>query len=522
MPSLACQGSEWAVVAGPPRVCLDDRTSEGGLAVESFNDLWRSVLLISAVAASFVVYTLIIASVGFVSTRYSKATTADFLVADRGLGAWVAGLSAAASAESGWVTLGLVGFAFQTGIAAFWVVPGTVAAFLFNWFVLAPRLRRHAAQHNCLTLPDVLASTFDGRIAKAIRSVAAVIILVMLVAYAAAQFNAAGKMFSASFGWSYVSSVFVGVAFVFVYTLVGGFRAVAWTDVLQSIVMLATVVIVPLMLVHLHGGWSDCWEQLSVEDNKLTHPTAGKGGAALIGFFALWFGIPLGNPGQPHVLLRMMAAKDDKAIYRAGVISSLWVTVVFSGAVLLGIMARIHFGALEDPENALPHLARDGSLFPGFVGGLILAGIFAAICSTADSQLLVAASAVSHDVCEKLCGWKLQPRRSVMLDRASVVCVTAIAALIALQEVRSVFRFVLDYGWAGLGAGFGPALIMCLLRTKTSARAILAGMIVGVAIAVVWRAGFPEWNQQVYCLVPAFFGSLLTIISVDRLPRPLS
>ena len=207
--------------------------------------------MFSMLAVSFILCTLVIAIVGLVSTRYAKATTADFLVADRGLGAWVAGLSAAASAESGWVTLGLVGFAFQTGIAAFWVVPGTVAAFLFNWFVLAPRLRRHAEKHDCLTLPDVLTSMFSGGIAKAIRLVAVVIILVMLIAYAAAQFNAAGKMFAASFGWSYASSVLIGVAFVLVYTLVGGFRAVAWTDVLQSIVMLATVIIVPLMLVRL-------------------------------------------------------------------------------------------------------------------------------------------------------------------------------------------------------------------------------------------------------------------------------
>ena len=267
----------------------------------------------------------------------------------------------------------------------------------------------------------------------------------------------------------------------------------------------------------LHGGWSACWQQLSADSNAaLTHPTAGKGGAALVGFFALWFGIPLGNPGQPHVLLRMMAAKDDQAVFRAGIISTLWVLLLFSGAVLLGIMARIHFGFLDDPEHSLPRLAQDGSLFPGFIGGFVLAGIFAAICSTADSQLLVAASAVSHDFGEKLCGWKLDSHRSVMLNRAAVICVTHIAATIALQEARSVFRFVLDYGWAGLGAGFGPALIMRLLGKHTTAAGILAGMMVGVAVAVVWRACLPEWNQQVYCLVPAFFASLVAIVGVSK------
>lgn len=491
----------------------------------------------STLAAAFLGYTIAIGLLGLVSSRFSRATKADFLIADRGLGAWVAGLSAAASAESGWVTLGLVGFAFNTGIAAFWVVPGTVAAFVFNWFVLAPRLRKQASQCQAITVTDVLVSPNHAELScdqpagrsggndsrdtavLLIRLVSIAVIVTMLVAYCAAQFNAAGKMFSTTFRWDYSSGVIVGAGFVLAYTLVGGFRAVAWTDVAQSIVMILTVVVVPIVVIMHNGGLAACWQQLAAMDGggSLTDPVAGKSGAALLAFLALWLGIPLGNHGQPHVLLRMMAAKDDTAIRRAGIISSMWVLVLFSGAVLLGISARVHFGLLDDPERALPMLATDATIIPGLVGGFILAAILAAICSTADSQLLVAASSISHDLITQVFRYQLSLRQTQIIDRCAVVLVGLLAVLIATWDVRSVFTFVLDYGWAGLGAGFGPALIMRLLVKRTTSWGILFGMIIGVAVAVVWRAMFPELHRQVYCLVPAFFTSLIVIAVVSRL-----
>ncbi len=259
----------------------------------------------------------------------------------------------------------------------------------------------------------------------------------------------------------------------------------AWTDVAQAVVMITTVVVVPCVVIAHHGGPVACWQKLAAmtDGSSLTHPLAQRSGAALIGFLTLWLGIPLGNSGQPHVMLRMMAAKDDLAVRRAGVICSIWVLVLFSGAVLLGIAARIHFGTLADPEQALPRLATETAILPGAIGGFILAAILAAICSTADSQLLVAASAVSHDLVNRVWRIDLGLRQTKILDRLAVVAVAGIAVWIAMRDRRSVFTFVLDYGWAGLGAGFGPALIMRLLYKKTSAWGIIAGMVVGVVVA---------------------------------------
>jgi Na+/proline symporter len=189
---------------------------------------------------------------------------------------------------------------------------------------------------------------------------------------------------------------------------------------------------------------------------------------------------------------------------------------LFSGAILLGIAARVYYGDLADPENTLPRIANDATIIPGLLGGMLLAAILAAICSTADSQLLVSASAVSHDFLERICGVQPTLRARKVIERFSLLVVAVIATAIALGDVRSVFTFVLDYGWAGLGAGLGPALIMTLLWKRTTGPAVVAGMLVGLATVIIWKQ-FPELSAAFYNLVPAFFGSLATIVIISLL-----
>lgn len=471
--------------------------------------------------AGFLICTATVAVVGLSSTACARRTESDFLLADRGLGAWVAGLSSAASAESGWVTLGLVGFAFSHGVAAYWVIPGTVAAFAFNWFVLAPRLRTAAEQTGALTITDVLVRNVRGPAAVVIRGVSIGILLSMLTAYAAAQFNSAGKLFAASFGWSWTAGVLAGAAIVLAYTISGGFRAIAWTDVLQAALMIFVMTGVPALLIHRGGGLHAVWQTLQQlePDERLTRGFGGRSGAGLVGFLTLWLGIPLGNPGQPHVIVRLMAVRDRRAILRGGVISTVWVMILFSGAVTLGLAARVHFGDLSDPEQALPLLAADAAFLPGLLGGVILAAIFAAICSTADSQLLVAASAISHDLRAFRSRQTETGTYPVILDRAAVLGVGSVAVAVALSDMRSVFDFVLAYGWAGLGAGFGPALIFVLLDPRVTGAGVAGGMIAGVSTAVAWRLWLPEWNAVIYNLIPGFVAATLVILLTRRRRR---
>ena len=473
--------------------------------------------MFTSIAASFWIYTLIVVLVGLYSARFSEKSESDFFLAGRGLGPWVAALSASASAESGWVTLGLVGMAYSTGIGALWIIIGTFCAFIFNWFVLAWRLRTVAAQHNALTIPDVLASQFGGSAAKVIRIVGVPIILSMTTAYVAAQLNAAGKAFNGTFGWHYVVGVCVGSGIVLAYTLTGGFRAIAWTDVDQATFMILTMTLQPIILMSKIGGPDLFWAKLSEDavTSTLTDPFAGKAGLALVGFLALWFGVPLGNVGQPHVLLRLMAVRDKKTVLRGGIISSVWVLVLFSGAVLLGMTARVYYGDIADPEKTLTRIASDPNVVPGFIGGMIIATIVAAICSTADSQLLVSASAVSHDLLARVFGCKLSHKGRMILDRLALLLIGIIATVIAAAEVRSVFSFVL-YCWDGLGAGFGPALILSLFWKRANGWGVASGMIVGVVTAIVWRQ-FPALQGQVYALIPAFTAATLSIVVVSLL-----
>jgi len=469
--------------------------------------------ILDTTTLSFWCYTLGILGVGLYSARYGRAGSADFFLADRRIGAWVAALSSSASSESGWVTLGLVGMAFQTGVGALWIIPGTVVAFLFNWVVLANRLRQLAATRESITIPDILAGGFSGRAAGLIRLLAMLIILSMLSAYVAAQFNATGKMFTAMLGWPYRDGVIVGAVIVLLYTVSGGFRAVAWTDVIQALLMVSALVILPLMLLAELGGVEAAWLRLVDLENSanLRDPVAGKAGMALLGFFSVWLGIPLGYCGQPHILVRFMATRDATAVRRGALISTVWVFLLFSGAVLLGILARAYYGALDDPETVLPRVAAE--LLPGAIGGMMIAAVLAAICSTADSQLLVSASAISHDLYVRILGRHPESQLIPLFNRLAVLAVGLVAMLVALGEVRVIFDFVL-YAWAVLGAAFGPVLILLLLGKCVSAAGVIAGMTVGFTTAIAWRMTL---HDHFYELPPAFLLAFMAVIWVSRL-----
>jgi sodium/proline symporter len=345
-------------------------------------------------------------------------------------------------------------------------------------------------------------------VAAWIRLAAVVIILAMLTSYVAAQLAAAGKAFVETFAWDYRMGVVTGAAIVLIYTMIGGFRAVAWTDVLQAALMISAVTLLPIVMVADVGGPAVMWHRMQAIE-PLTDAWGGRTGLVLLGFMSVWIGVPLGYPGQPHVLMRLMAAKDETALRRAAVISSVWVCVLFLGAISVGIAARVIFPELPDPERSLPHAALH--YLPAPLAGMVVAAIVAAICSTADSQLLVCASALAHDTYVKLFRRQLDQCVLSRINRFGVLLIGVVAALIAAQEVRIIFKFVL-VAWDGLGAAFGPALILKLLWPRTTGRGVLAGILVGFAVAIIWRQTL---HAQLYTLIPAFTISLLTVVIVS-------
>ncbi len=480
-------------------------------------------------AISFGLYTLAIVGVGLYSARFSRRSDEDYFLAGRSLGGWIAALSASASSESGWVTLGLVGWAFASGVSAYWIIPGCLLGFLFNWFVLAARLRDRSGDLQALTIPDFFAFSFKERI-PLLRTLSVIVILVAMLLYVAAQLAAAGKAFSASFGGlDYRAGVLIGAAVVLLYTVIGGFRAVCWTDFLQALLMVGTLVIFPVYLLANQGGYGFITDQLQSVDPALLRFMPEKSGMALFGFLlgSGALGINFGYPGQPHVLIRFMALKDRRQAIIGGIVSAIWAVLVYWGAVTVGLMARaITAGGaawgqmlLEGENSELGLVLSAMHLLPEVVAGLVLAAVLAAICSTADSQLVVAASSAANDLYARL--FRKNSKGSHMLvNRLTVFTLGVGAVLLVIDKEVKVYKYVLDYGWAILGASFGPQLILLLLWKRASYAGCAAGMATGFAIAIIWKEFFraeEHGGVEIYNLPLAFVSAMLVNVVVSLL-----
>lgn len=515
-------------------------------------------------AIAFALYMLAMIAVGLLAARRGIDTDEDYYLGGRKLGPWLASFSASASAESGWVTLGLVGWAFTSGMSAYWILPGCLLGFAVNWFVLAKPMHDRARELGAVTVPDLLSLHFRERL-PLLRLLSVGVILVAMWLYVAAQFAAAGKAFGAAFeNVDYVAGVFIGGAIVLVYTVLGGFRASCWTDVVQATVMALVLGVFPLWLIGQVGGWEALQGALSTVDADVraslvdtgravleANPNGGnpgleavraaesgglllltpeRTGIAFVGFLlgSGALGINLGFVGQPHIHVRFLAMANPRDRWIAGTVSILWGAVIFWGAVTIGLVCRamVHGGAeWADPLAAELATGASGAgeaglvvaanaLLPGIVGGLALAAVFSAICSTADSQLVVAASAAASDVYGRLV--KREGRGHMLVNRLTVLLLGIGAMLIVMDEDMQVFSLVLDYGWAILGAAFGPQVMLAMLWRRASYAGTLAGMATGFA-AAIWFKQHPLviGETSFYNLTVAFVAALVVNVVVS-------
>ena len=464
---------------------------------------------------SFVVYSAGIVAFGLYSTRLRKKTVDDFVLANRELGPWASSLSASASSESGWVMLGLVGEAYLFGLSAIWIIPGIAAGYLFNWFVLAERLRRSTSKSGAVTLTQFIAHRF-GAGSVALKLVPVLVITLAMLGYVAAQMNAAGKAFEATFDLDYSWGVLVGAGIILTYTISGGFRAICWTDIIQASFMVVALIGMPIITFGALGDWGTISTALEAADPGLLGWAAGKGGMIGLGFVIGLLGIGLGYPGQPHVLSRFMAAKDKATVGKAGWIAMGWFILVYIGAICFGIFARAYFGDLADPEQALPIACNQ--FLPPVLAGFVIAAIVSAICSTADSQLIVVSSTISRDLVPLLGSRSRDYLATVRWDRWVLIALALLSILFALTENRVIFEFVL-YAWSALGAAFGPVVILGLLWKRATKAGALAGMLTGLIVTAIWR-NTPALKSHLYELVPAFVLAFLAVWLVSLLTRP--
>jgi sodium/proline symporter len=463
-------------------------------------------------AAVFALYILSMLAIGFVASRSTHSPT-DFFLADRSLKAWVTAISSTASSESAWAVLGTVGMAYKEGLSAAWFLPGCLLGYAVNWLFIAERLRKHSAEEKALTLPDYLESYFKDN-SHLLRLISVVIIFACMMAYVAAQFTAIGKTFDAIFGVPHFLSISIGGAIVILYTMMGGFRAVAWTDFVQGILMVVGVVALSLVAVGELGGWAEMIGKVEQAEPEALTWMGGKTTAVFFGSMVGLLGIGLGYPGQPHVITRYMAAKDTQTIERGIWIAMGWGVLIYSSAILLGLCGKALFPGLEDPEHLFPRAAQ--SLLPTVLAAVVLTGVLAAIMSTVSAQILVAASAVAHDVYSKIMKRDLSHKDMLVISRATVLTLGVGAIFIAMMKTRVIFWFVL-FAWSGLGASFGPLILFTLYSKKVTRSGAIAGMLTGFFVTVLWKVtGLSD--KIIYELVPAFTLSALMIWIVSRNP----
>lgn len=426
------------------------------------------------IATTLIIYLVVLLGIGVWAQR-RIAGSEDFHLAGRRMGPLVAALSASASSSSAWTLLGMSGAAYAWGLQAIWLIPAVVSGFFINWVFIAPRLQPASHRDGSLTLVEFLANGLDGPGQRRLRSLGAMIILFCFTLYVASQFQAAGTAISATLPIGSTTAIVVGAVIVIAYVFLGGFWAASVTDALQGLMMLAVALVLPAVALAAVGGPSALWAGLQALDEPSLLRLVDQPGLLLaMVFVAGLFGIGLGYPGQPHVVNRFMALESADQIRFARNVALGWAVMIYIGMVILGWSGRVLLPELADAESVLLQLSVE--LLPAVLGGIITGGVLAAIMSTADSQLLVAGSAVSHDL--------RRGRISLGLDRLVIVLLGIGAVVLALYFPATIFDRVL-FAWQVLGNAFGPLLIVLLFIGPVRSGHRLAAMLAGALLTVL-------------------------------------
>ena len=435
----------------------------------------------------FIFYLVVILVVGFVTYNSNKSHK-DFFIAGRKLNPWVVAFSERASGESAWLLLGLPGAAFASGLMEFWTALGCVSGIIFYWFFIAKALRIETERLGAFTLPTFLAAGFEkGQ--SAIRVLSTFIIIFFFIFYLSAQFNGAGKILNVTFGLDQSVGMIIGAAVIIFYTMMGGFFAVAWTDMVQGIIMIGTLVVLPLVglaeLKEIHDGTIVLADLVAEQGHPLMSLTGGKTGWAATAMIISGLSWALGYMGQPHLLTRFMAIKSADQIKVSRRIAIAWVIPAFTGAVVIGIVGAGLYaqGMFDDIEKVMPHLANE--LLPAWLAGIFVSGAIAAMMSTADSQLLVISSSIIEDFFHRTLGWDVGDKMLLKGSRIITIVVGLIGFAIALTSDKLIFSMV-SYAWAGLGSSFGPVILLMLTWKKVTHQGVLAGLATGFITTVIW------------------------------------
>ncbi|MCI5826855.1 MAG: sodium/proline symporter [Lachnospiraceae bacterium] len=484
------------------------------------------------IITAIVIYLLMMLAVGF---RFSKRTSnsEDFYLGGRKMGPLVTAMSAEASDMSSWLLMGLPGVAYLSGVAdAAWTAIGLGIGTWLNWYFVSRRLRRYSQNIGAITVPDFFSKRYHDK-RNVLNALAAIVIIIFFIPYTASGFAACGKLFNSLFGVNYTVAMIVAALVIVGYTIMGGFGAVSTTDLIQSIVMTIALVTVLTYGISSAGGWSAVIDNAQSLSGYLSltashDPTTGNAlpyGALSVASCLAW---GFGYFGMPHILLRFMAIEDEKKLVLSRRIATVWVFIAMTVAIIIGIvgLGMTNAGALGFLEGSssetiivkIAGLISQHGVLAALIAGVILAGILAATMSTADSQMLAAASSVSQNVVQDFFHVNLTEKQSLFIARITIAVIAILGVFLARDPNSSVFGIV-SFAWAGFGGAFGAVMLCSLFWKRSNKWGALAGMLSGGATVFIWkylvRPLGGAWN--IYELLPAFFVSLLFIIAVSLL-----
>ena len=466
--------------------------------------------------AVLVIYLGLLAAFAIWSRSETK-TLSGYYLAGKKLPFWVVAFSTNATGESGWLLLGLTGMGYAVGAQAYWVVVGEVIGIALAWGLVSRRLKKLSDEADSITVPDVLASRFDDTW-HLVRAIAVVIILVMVTTYITAQLVASGKAFSSFLDMDYKVGVVLGSVIIIAYTLVGGYKAVSYTDVLQGVLMLAGLIIVPIVAINAAGGWGNVAATVSAENPEYLNMFSLSNGG-LAGWIGIASFVAIGLPflGVPQLLVRFMSARDDTELKKARVVSVVVMLLFGLGAVTAGIAGRALIPEIGDPETIFPRLSNE--LFPPIMSGVLMVIVLSAIMSTADSLLLLASSAVVRDTMQKILGSNKSDQQLAGYGKLVTLIIGVIAIAFAVPEAQFIFYFVL-FAWAGLGSAFGPVVLCLLYYKKTTRAGVVAGMLGGFLTSVGWVLFFKEQTYDLYEAVPGVAVGICLTLIVSKMTQP--
>lgn len=484
------------------------------------------------IITAIVIYLLGMLVIGF---RYSKRTSnsEDFYLGGRKMGPLVTAMSAEASDMSSWLLMGLPGVAYLSGVAdAAWTAIGLGIGTWLNWYFVSRRLRRYSQNIGAITVPEFFSKRYHDK-SSLLNALAAIVIIIFFIPYTASGFAACGKLFNSLFGVNYTVAMVVAALIIVGYTIMGGFGAVSTTDLIQSIVMTVALVTVLTYGIYSAGGFGAVIDNAQSLSGYLSltashDPATGSAipyGTLSIASCLAW---GFGYFGMPHILLRFMAIEDEKKLVLSRRIASVWVFIAMTVAIIIGIvgLGMTNAGALEFLEGSssetiivrIAGLISSHGIIAALTAGVILAGILAATMSTADSQMLAAASSVSQNIVQDFFHVKLTEKQSLLIARITIAAIAVLGIFLARDPNSSVFGIV-SFAWAGFGGAFGAVMLCALFWRRSNKWGALAGMLSGGATVFLWkyfvRPLGGAWN--IYELLPAFFVSLLFIVVVSLL-----